>query len=114
MCVGGCGEHDRGSSYVGIYVRVPIRVCLRLSYVSCFWLSGLTLTIPSVCVANTGLKLATKAGKREVLGNVALFKAKPPRSIVKVFLAWALRKSVWNVPAISGQVWGIVWQSVFC
>merc|ERR1712187_513254 len=51
-------------------------------------------TLPGLCKIKTRMKLATKAGKREVFGKVVMVKAKPARKIVKAFPVAALKKSV--------------------
>ena len=50
--------------------------------------------IPGVCMIKTRLKPATKAGKREIFGEMRMVKAKPARTIVKAFPVSALKKSV--------------------
>ena len=49
-------------------------------------------TIPGVCMVKTRLKPATKAGKREVFGKVVMVKAKPARTVVKVFSSFGPEK----------------------
>merc|ERR1719481_1351397 len=51
-------------------------------------------TIPGVVMVKTRVKPATKAGKREVFGQMMMVKAKPARTVVKAFPVSALRKSV--------------------
>merc|ERR1712066_727127 len=48
--------------------------------------------LPGLCMIETRLKPATKAGKREVFGKVVMVKAKPARTIVKAFPVSALKK----------------------
>merc|ERR1719423_36610 len=50
--------------------------------------------LPGLCMVKTRVKPATKAGKREVFGKVAMVKAKPARTIVKAYPVAALKKSV--------------------
>merc|ERR1712187_717532 len=50
--------------------------------------------LPGVCMLKTRVKPATKAGKREVFGKVVMVKAKLAKTIVKVFPAAALKKSI--------------------
>merc|ERR1711860_440519 len=51
-------------------------------------------TIPGLAMIKTRMKPATKAGKREVFGNVVMVKAKPATKIVKAFCVAALKKSI--------------------
>ena len=50
-------------------------------------------TIPGVCMIKTRLKPATKAGKREMFGQVMVVKAKPAKTVVKAFAVAALKKN---------------------
>merc|ERR1712085_168140 len=47
--------------------------------------------IPGVVMTKTRQKKATKAGKREMFGQVVMVKAKPAKTIVKAFPAKRLR-----------------------
>merc|ERR1719367_886670 len=49
-------------------------------------------TIPGLAMIKTRMKPATKAGKREVFGKVAMVKAKPATKVVKAFCVAALKK----------------------
>merc|ERR1739842_137705 len=49
--------------------------------------------IPGVCMIKTRLKPATKAGKREIFGELRIVKAKPAKTVVKAFPVAALKKS---------------------
>merc|ERR1719245_1319767 len=49
-------------------------------------------TIPGFCRIKTRVKPATKAGKREMFGQVHIVKAKPARTVVKAFPVSALKK----------------------
>merc|ERR1712238_417147 len=51
-------------------------------------------TIPGVAMVKTRTKPATKAGKREMFGNVVMVKAKPAKTVVKAFAVAALKKVV--------------------
>merc|ERR1712187_953410 len=51
-------------------------------------------TIPGVCRIKTRVKLATKAGKREIFGKMQIVKAKPAKKIVKAFPVAALKASI--------------------
>merc|ERR1719235_2634365 len=48
-------------------------------------------TVPGLCRIKTRLKKATKAGKREIFGEVRVVKAKPARTVVKAFPVAALK-----------------------
>merc|ERR1711964_424603 len=50
-------------------------------------------TIPGLCVLKTRRKPATKAGKREMFGQVVMVKAKPAKTVVKAFAVGALKKN---------------------
>ena len=50
------------------------------------------VTLPGMCMIKTRLKLATKAGKREMFGKVCIVKAKPARTIVKAFPVSVIKK----------------------
>merc|ERR1712238_267107 len=52
------------------------------------------MTIPGVCTIKTRLKAATKAGKREMFGQVMMVKAKPAKTMMKAFPVAALKKCV--------------------
>merc|ERR1739842_180236 len=52
------------------------------------------VTIPGLCMVKTRTKPATKAGKREMFGQVVVVKAKPAKTIVKAYCVAALKKSV--------------------
>merc|ERR1711977_796925 len=47
--------------------------------------------IPGVCMLKTRKKKATKAGKREMFGQVVMVKAKPAKTVVKAFPAKAIK-----------------------
>merc|ERR1712190_192201 len=51
-------------------------------------------TIPGVCRIKTRVKPATKAGKKIIFGKECMVKAKPAKTVVKVFPVAALKKSV--------------------
>ena len=51
-------------------------------------------TVPGLCRIKTRLKPATKAGKREIFGEVRVVKAKPARTVVKAFPVAALKSQV--------------------
>merc|ERR1711933_161134 len=51
-------------------------------------------TVPGLCRIKTRTKPATKAGKREVVGQVVMVKAKPARKIVKAYPVKALKDSI--------------------
>ena len=48
-------------------------------------------TIPGLCRIKTRLKPATKAGKREIFGEMRVVKAKPAKTVVKAFPVAALK-----------------------
>merc|ERR1711879_130996 len=48
-------------------------------------------TIPGLCRIKTRHKKATKAGKREIFGEMRVVKAKPARTVVKAFPVAALK-----------------------
>ena len=48
--------------------------------------------VPGLCMIKTRLKPATKAGQKEVFGNVVMVKAKLARTVVKAFPAAALKR----------------------
>merc|ERR1712165_280321 len=50
------------------------------------------LIIPGVAMLKTGLKPATKAGKREMFGKVVAVKAKPAKTVVKAFPVAAIKE----------------------
>merc|ERR1712093_164353 len=50
-------------------------------------------TIPGVCRIKTRMKPATKAGKREMFGEIMMVKAKPARTVVKAFPVAALKSN---------------------
>merc|ERR1739840_95122 len=50
------------------------------------------VTIPGLCMVKTRTKPATKAGKREMFGQVVVVKAKPAKTIVKAYCVAALKK----------------------
>merc|ERR1712060_267188 len=52
------------------------------------------VTIPGLCMVKTRTKPATKAGKREMFGQVVVVKAKPAKTIVKAYCVAALKKSI--------------------
>merc|ERR1711957_768051 len=52
------------------------------------------VTIPGLCMIKTRVKAATKAGKREMFGQVVVVKAKPAKTVVKAYCVAALKKSV--------------------
>merc|ERR1712127_1025981 len=52
------------------------------------------VTLPGLCMLKTRVKPATKAGKREMFGQVMMVKAKPAKTIVKAFCLAALKKSI--------------------
>merc|ERR1712238_196981 len=52
------------------------------------------VTIPGLCMIKTRLKPATKAGKREMFGQVMVVKAKSAKTVVKAFCVAALKKTV--------------------
>merc|ERR1711977_27830 len=47
--------------------------------------------VPGLCMLKTRKKKATKAGKREMFGQVVMVKAKPAKTVVKAFAAKALK-----------------------
>merc|ERR1711920_1212671 len=49
-------------------------------------------TLPGLCMIKTRHKPATKAGKREVFGEMRVIKAKPARTVVKAFPVSVLKK----------------------
>merc|ERR1712083_905344 len=49
-------------------------------------------TVPGLCMIKTRHKPATKAGKREIFGEMRIVKAKPARTIVKAFPVSVLKK----------------------
>ena len=51
-------------------------------------------TIPGLCRIKTRVKPATNAGKKEIFGKMCMVKARPARTIVKVFAVAALKASV--------------------
>ena len=50
--------------------------------------------LPGVCISKTRVKLATKAGEREMCGKVVTVKAKPAKTVVKAFPVSSLKKSI--------------------
>merc|ERR1711994_548265 len=52
------------------------------------------VTIPGVAMLKTRRKPATKAGKREMFGEVQIVKAKSAKTIVKAFPVAAIKKAV--------------------
>ena len=48
-------------------------------------------TVPGLCRIKTRRKAATKAGKREIFGEMRVVKAKPARTVVKAFPVAALK-----------------------
>ena len=54
---------------------------------------------PGFCMVKTRLKPATKAGKREIFGKMVTVKARPARTVVKVFPVSALKKSNHSIVA---------------
>merc|ERR1712196_697500 len=50
--------------------------------------------IPGICRLKTRTKPATVAGKREIFGKVVMVKAKPAKTIVKVYPVAAIKKSI--------------------
>merc|ERR1712216_626508 len=51
-------------------------------------------TFPGFCRVKTRVKPATKAGKKEIFGEMRMVKAKPARTIVKAFPVAALKASI--------------------
>ena len=51
-------------------------------------------TIPGIAMLKTRRKPATKAGKREMFGEVKMVKAKPAKTIVKAFPVAAIKKAL--------------------
>merc|ERR1712087_394917 len=51
-------------------------------------------TFPGFVRVKTRVKPATKAGKREIFGEIRMVKAKPARTIVKAFPVAALKASI--------------------
>merc|ERR1712228_1143596 len=51
-------------------------------------------TVPGLAMLKVKTKPATKAGKREMFGNVVIVKAKPAKKVVKAFAVAAMKKSV--------------------
>merc|ERR1712187_768458 len=49
-------------------------------------------SLPGVCRVQTRKKPATKAGKREMFGKVVVVKAKPAKTVVKSYVAGAIKK----------------------
>merc|ERR1712157_621306 len=49
-------------------------------------------SLPGVCRVQTRKKPATKAGKREIFGKVVLVKARPAKTVVKSYVAAAIKK----------------------
>merc|ERR1719436_2041929 len=49
-------------------------------------------TFPGLCMIKTRQKPATKAGKREIFGEMRIVKAKPARTVVKAFPVSVLKK----------------------
>merc|ERR1712125_121867 len=52
------------------------------------------MVIPGVCMVKTRLKPATKAGKREMFGQVVVVKAKPAKTVVKAYPVAAIKNCV--------------------
>merc|ERR1712036_67528 len=50
-------------------------------------------TIPGLCRIKTRVKPATKAGKREMFGQIMVVKAKPARTVVKAYPVAALKSN---------------------
>merc|ERR1712218_432328 len=51
-------------------------------------------TVPGLAMLKLKTKPATKAGKREMFGQVVVVKAKPAKKVVKCFAVAALKKSI--------------------
>merc|ERR1711971_941698 len=51
-------------------------------------------TVPGLAMLKLKTKPATKAGKREMFGQVMVVKAKPAKKVVKAFAVAALKKSI--------------------
>merc|ERR1712217_383210 len=51
------------------------------------------ITIPGVAMLKTRRKPATKAGKREMFGQVVVVKAQPAKTVVKAFPVAAIKKA---------------------
>lgn len=49
---------------------------------------------PGVCMVKTRVNPATKAGKRDMFGNVVVVKTKPAKIVVKASAVAALKKAV--------------------
>ena len=52
------------------------------------------IILPGIVMVKTRVKPATKAGKREIFGEVRMVKAKPAKTAVKAFPVAALKKAV--------------------
>merc|ERR1711957_1093595 len=52
------------------------------------------VTIPGLCMIKTRVKPATKAGKREMFGQVVMVSAKPAKTVVKAYPVAAIKKAI--------------------
>ena len=52
------------------------------------------ITIPGIAMLKTRRKPATKAGKREMFGQVVMVKAQPAKTVVKAFPVAAIKKAL--------------------
>merc|ERR1719240_2432885 len=59
-------------------------------------------TIPGLCMIKTRLKKATKAGKREMFGQVVKVKAMKARTVVKAYAVAAVKRQ-FGGPAMKGK-----------
>merc|ERR1712190_448355 len=50
------------------------------------------VTLPGIAMLKTRRKAATKAGKREMFGQVMIVKAKPAKTVVKAFPVAAIKR----------------------
>merc|ERR1719382_1945345 len=49
------------------------------------------VTLPGICTIKTRRKPATKAGKRQMFGQLVVVKAKPAKTVVKAFPVAAIK-----------------------